>query len=172
MAPAETNNTNRNVRYTQWHMQNSKLPVTPLQLDDSVQNSSARNPWFQLEIKFSVVVIQYHCFLMLNLNKTHLLTCSRTGRQSSLTRVWILHFFPKEAARLGICTSVKHIRMIFSPFQSRTWSSTHEIMSKCGMLFNANRNIWRLLVKASSIFLDEYNKWKKANSCQDGTVFS
>lgn len=41
----------------------------------------------------------------------------------------ILNFFPKEATLLGVCASVKHIGMIFSPFQSGTQRSMYEMTS-------------------------------------------
>lgn len=53
----------------------------------------------------------------------------------------ILNFFPKEATLLGVCASVKHIGIIFSPFQSGTQRSMYEMTNKCGMLVNAISNI-------------------------------
>lgn len=81
--------------------------------------------------------------------------------QFTLTKVWILNFFPKEATLLALCASVKHIKIIFSPFQSGRQRSMHEMMNKCGMLVNATRNIWRLSESFKYFF--QINDMKKAN---------
>lgn len=141
-----------------------------LSLHDSVQNSSTRHLWLQLEIQFIVTVMPHYHFLRLNLNKARLSACSRK-KGNPVSRKSEYSISPlKKLPYVGTCASVKRIRMTFPPFWGGMQKSRHE-MNTCGALVNAIRNTEASSESFRYFFQMNATNEKKANGCKYGIVF-